>query len=43
MKLLLTAFDAFGGDRDNISQTVLEALPPQMGEAEIRKLPLPTV
>lgn len=43
MKLLLTAFDAFGGDGDNISQTVLGALPERVGEAEVCKLLLPTV
>lgn len=43
MKLLITAFDAFGGDEDNISQTVLEALPKRIGEAEVCKLLLPTV
>lgn len=43
MKLLITAFDAFGGNEDNISQTVLEALPTRVGEAEVCKLLLPTV
>ena len=43
MKLLITAFDAFGDDEDNISQTVLEALPTRVGEAEVCKLLLPTV
>ena len=43
MKLLITAFDAFGGDEDNISQTVLEALPEHVGETEVCKLLLPTV
>lgn len=43
MKLLITAFDAFGGDEDNISQTVLEALPARVGESEVCKLLLPTV
>lgn len=42
MKLLITAFDAFGGDEDNISQTVLEALPERVEEAEVCKLLLPT-
>ena len=43
MKLLITAFDAFGGDEDNISQTVLEALPEHVGETKVCKLLLPTV
>lgn len=43
MKLLMTAFDAFGDDEDNISQTVLEALPEHVGEYDACKQLLPTV
>ena len=43
MKLLITAFDAFGGGENNISQMLLEALPERVGEVEVYKLLLPTV
>ena len=43
MKLLLTAFDAFGGDADNISEDLLREMPEQLEGAAICKLLLPTV
>lgn len=43
MKILLTAFDAFGGDAANISEDVLNALPERIGGAELCRLVLPTV
>ena len=43
MKILLTAFDPFGGETENISQQVLEALPDRVAGAELVKLLLPTV
>ena len=43
MTILLTAFDAFGGDADNISECLLRALPDRLGDASLAKLLLPTV
>lgn len=42
MKILVTAFDAFGGEATNAVQEVLAALP-SPGNAEIIKLTVPTV
>ncbi len=43
VKLLITAFDAFGGEEDNISELLLRALPAELDGAELCKLTLPTV
>ena len=43
LKLLLTAFDPFGGEETNASMALLDALPDRLGQAEIRKCILPTV
>lgn len=43
MKILVTAFDPFGGDEANSSQMVVENLPDELGDIEIKKLVLPTV
>ena len=43
MKILVTAFDPFGGAETNSSLEVLEALPSHIGAAELVKLVLPTV
>lgn len=43
MKLLVTAFDAFGGDTLNISQELLSALPDRLDGAELLRLVVPTV
>ena len=43
MKILLTAFDPFGGERINPAQEVAAALPERIGGAEIVKLWIPTV
>ena len=42
MKILLTAFDPFGGERINPAQEVAMALPKHIGGAEIVKLWIPT-
>lgn len=42
MKILLTAFDPFGGERINPAQEVAAALPERIGGAEIIKLWIPT-
>ncbi|MCD8049678.1 MAG: pyroglutamyl-peptidase I [Clostridia bacterium] len=42
-KLLVTAFDAFGGDETNASSIVLKKLPEKIGDVEIIKLVVPTV
>lgn len=43
MKILLTAFDPFGGERINPAQEVAASLPERIGGAEIVKLWIPTV
>ena len=43
MKILLTAFDPFGGESTNASQEALEALPDRVSGGELTKLLLPTV
>ena len=43
MKILVTAFDPFGGAETNSSLEVLESLPERVGPAELEKLVLPTV
>ena len=43
MKILLTAFDPFGGETINPAREVAAALPDQIGGADIIKLWLPTV
>ena len=43
MKLLITAFDPFGGSEENASLELLRALPETLEGAEIVKLVLPTV
>ena len=43
MKILVTSFEAFGGDGENASREALDALPDRIGGAEIVKLCLPTV
>ncbi|MFU0799735.1 MAG: pyroglutamyl-peptidase I [Xylanivirga thermophila] len=43
MKILVTAFDAFGGDDINAAQKVLEYLPEKVAGARIVKSILPTV
>ena len=42
MKILITAFEPFGGEARNASAEILEALPGRIGPAEIRKLIVPT-
>lgn len=42
-KLLITGFDAFGGDHRNPSWLAVRALPDVVGNFEIRKLQIPTV
>ena len=43
MKLLLTAFEPFGGDEINSSLEVLKAIPDKIGDKEIYKLQVPVV
>ncbi len=43
MTILITAFDAFGGQSRNASQEVLEALPESLGGERLAKRRLPTV
>lgn len=43
MRILVTAFDPFGGDETNSSLIVLNALNDKIGDIEIDKLMLPTV
>ena len=43
MKILVSAFEPFGGDETNPSQTTLQLLPGQIGSAQISKLVLPVV
>jgi pyroglutamyl-peptidase len=42
-KILVTAFDPFGGDDKNSSMLVLEELPNEIGNIEITKLLVPTI
>ncbi len=42
MKILITAFDAFGGEKVNPTELVLERLPDAIDGAELIKLLLPT-
>ena len=42
-KLLITAFEPFGGEKINASEEVLKRLPDQIGEWEITKLTVPVV
>jgi pyroglutamyl-peptidase len=43
MKLLLTAFDPFGGDTVNPAQEAVKLVPPRVGTVEVVKLEVPTV
>ena len=43
MRILITAFDAFGGEDTNVSQEILRALPDFVGGTELVKEVLPTV
>lgn len=43
MKLLITAFDPFGGDKVNPSQEAVLLLPDKIGSVEVIKLEVPTV
>lgn len=43
MKILITGFDAFGGEKINPAQKALELLPEKIDDLEITKLILPTV
>lgn len=43
MKILVTAFDPFNGESINPAQEALALLPDAIGEAEIKKLTVPTV
>jgi pyroglutamyl-peptidase len=43
MKILLTAFDPFGGDKVNPAQEAVKLIPLQVAGAEILKLEVPTV
>ncbi|MDV2431824.1 pyroglutamyl-peptidase I [Corynebacterium tuberculostearicum] len=42
MKILVTAFDAFGGESINPTEQVLDHLPGRIGRAEISQLVVPT-
>ena len=42
MKILVTAFDAFGGESINPTERVLQQLPDRIGDAELIKLVIPT-
>lgn len=42
-RLLITGFDAFGGQNTNPSWLAVQALPDHTGEFELRKLQIPTV
>ena len=42
MKILVTAFDAFGGESINPTEQVLNHLPGRIGRAEISQLVVPT-
>lgn len=41
MKILVTSFAPFGGDAENASQEVMNALPDRLGDAALEKLCLP--
>ena len=43
MKLLLTAFDPFGGSHTNPALEAVKLVPDQIGDVEITKLEVPTV
>ena len=43
MKILLTAFDPFGGERVNAAMTAVAALPEQVGDWQVHKQIVPTV
>ena len=43
MKVILTGFEAFGGEQRNPSREIVEGLPEKIGEIEIIKLILPVV
>ena len=43
MRILVTAFDPFGGEAENASQRVLAALPDRIGDAELVRRVVPTV
>lgn len=43
MKILVTAFDAFGGEEINPTERALDKLPDEIGGAQIIKRPVPTV
>ena len=42
MKILVTAFDAFGGESINPTERALQQLPDRIGDAELVKLVIPT-
>lgn len=42
MKILVTAFDAFGGESINPTEQALQQLPERVGDAELVKLVIPT-
>ena len=43
MKLLVTGFDAFGGEKVNPAQLVVESLPDEINENQVLKLIIPTI
>lgn len=43
MRILVTAFDPFGGADTNSSMLVLDSIPDSIGEIQIKKLIIPTV
>lgn len=43
MKILITAFEPFGGEKVNSALEAMKLLPDKIGEAQILKLELPTV
>ena len=43
MKILLTAFDPFGGERVNAAMAAAAALPEQVGDWQVHKQIVPTV
>ncbi len=43
MKILLTAFDPFGGEKVNAAEEALKLIPDRTGGAEVVKLTVPTV
>ncbi|MBQ1589836.1 MAG: pyroglutamyl-peptidase I, partial [Oscillospiraceae bacterium] len=42
MRLLITAFDPFGGERVNAAAEAVSALPDRIGTVELTKLTVPT-